>query len=161
MDHPALPYVCLKATKLDCRKQTNSSCIQQETQTFYVKDVVKGRRLVAHQWQPVFKVDDTRATLVCPAKSPALRILRTYRARIFSWLELLVARLPPSSSHSSSSSQRKSQPCIFGEYVGLVFLVTEVVGVSGVAPLWILQCPSNAIWPFKLYLSLKSFKMQP
>ena len=46
----------------------------------------------------------------------------------FSWLELLVARLPPSSNHSSSSSQLKSQPYISGEYVGLMFLVTGATG---------------------------------
>jgi hypothetical protein len=41
-------------------------------------------------------------------------------------------RLPPSSSHSSSSSQLKSQPCIFREYVGLMFLVTGAARVFGV-----------------------------
>ena len=51
----------------------------------------------------------------------------------FRWLELLVAGYPLSSSHSSSSSQLKSQPCISGEYVGLVFLVTGAAGVFGVA----------------------------
>ena len=51
----------------------------------------------------------------------------------FRWLELLVASYPPSSSHSSSSSHLKSQPCISGEYVGLVFLATEATGVFGVA----------------------------
>ena len=53
-------------------------------------------------------------------------------AGISSWLELLVARLPPSSSHSNSSSQLKSQACISREYVGLMFLVIGVVGVVGV-----------------------------
>ena len=33
----------------------------------------------------------------------------------------------------SSSSHLKSQPCIPGEYVGLVFLSTEDVGFFGVA----------------------------
>ena len=42
---------------------------------------------------------------------------------------------PPSSTHSSSSNQLKSQPCIFREYVGMVFLVIGVAGVFGVAPL--------------------------
>jgi hypothetical protein len=39
----------------------------------------------------------------------------------------------PSSSHSSSFSQLKSQPCISRDYVGLMFLVTGVAGVFGVA----------------------------
>jgi hypothetical protein len=69
---------------------------------------------------------------------PAKNINPTYSPEIhgwdFSWLKLLVAGYPPSSSHSSSSSQLKSQPCIFGEYAGLMFLVTVAAGVFGVAP---------------------------
>ena len=34
---------------------------------------------------------------------------------------------------TSSSSQLKSQPCIPGEYVGLVFLAGSAVGIFGVA----------------------------
>ena len=66
---------------------------------------------------------------------------------VFSWNTWLGFQLAwvvgckatPSSNHSSSSSQLKSHPCISGEYVQLVFLVTEVVGVLGVAPLSILN----------------------
>ena len=45
-------------------------------------------------------------------------------------MEVLVARLP---SATSSSSQHKSQLCIPGEYVGLVFLAGRAAGIFGVA----------------------------
>jgi hypothetical protein len=77
---------------------------------------------------------DTRATPggltknISPTYSPVIH------GWDFSWLELLVAGYPPSSSYSNISSQLKSQPCISGEYVGLMFLVTGAVGFFGVAP---------------------------
>ena len=72
-----------------------------------------------------------------PAAEPTKNISPTYSSGIhgwdFSWLELLVARLCPSSSHSSSSNQHKSQPCISGEYVGMIFLAGSDAGIFGVA----------------------------
>ena len=70
----------------------------------------------------------TRATPVCPVKNTSTTHSPELRGWDFSWLEMLVARLPPYSSHSSSSNQSKSQPFIFGEYVGLVFPVTRCWG---------------------------------
>ena len=70
------------------------------------------------------------------AKVPSLRILRGIHGWDLSWLELLellVARCCPSSSHSCSSSQDKSQPCIPREYVGLVLLADSDAGLFGVA----------------------------
>ena len=65
-------------------------------------------------------------------KTSVLRILWKYRAEISigwsCWLQIT----PPSSSHSSSFNQLKSQPCISGEYVGLMFLVTRTARVFGV-----------------------------
>ena len=83
---------------------------------------------------PVWSAPHTKVTPGGLAKN----INPTYSPEIqgwdFSWLDLLVARLPLSSNHSSSSSQLKSQPCISGEYVGLMFLVTEAARVFGVTP---------------------------
>ena len=79
----------------------------------------------------------TRATPKIPAAPPAKNTSSTYSPGIhgwdLSWLELLVARLCPSSSHSSISSQDKSQPCIPGEYVGLTLLPGGHAGIIGVA----------------------------
>ena len=76
---------------------------------------------------------DTRATPVGPAKKTSPTYSPGIQGWDFRWLELLVAGYPPSSSHSSSSNHVKSQPCIPGEHVGLVFLSTGVAGVFGVA----------------------------
>ena len=73
------------------------------------------------------------ATPVCPAKN----ISPTYSPEIhgwdFSWLELLVAMLPllPVTLVvvPIMCFQLKFQPCISGEYVGLLFFVIGVVGV--------------------------------
>ena len=74
----------------------------------------------------------TRATPGGPAKNTSPTYSPEIQGWDFRWLELLVAGYPPSFSHSSSSSQLKSQACISREYVGLVFLVTGA-GVFGVA----------------------------
>ena len=65
---------------------------------------------------------DTRATPGSLAKNISLTYSPEIHGWDSSWLELLVARLPPSSNHSSSSSQLKFQPYISGEYIGLMFL---------------------------------------
>ena len=72
----------------------------------------------------------TRATPVGPTRNTSPTYSPEIQGWDFRWLELLVASYPPSSSHSSSSNQLKSQPCISGEYVGLVFLVAGVFGVA-------------------------------
>ena len=76
----------------------------------------------------------TRATPVGPARNTSLTYSLEIQGWDFRWLELLVAGYRPSSSHSSSSSiHLKSHPCIYGEYVGLVFLATGAARVFGVA----------------------------
>ena len=45
----------------------------------------------------------------------------------------MVARLPTATSTSSSSSHHKSQPCILGKYVGLVFFLAASAANFGVA----------------------------
>ena len=67
-------------------------------------------------------------------KTSALRILRKYRVGISVGWSCWLQATPPSSSHSSSSIQLKSQPCISREHIGLMFLVTGAAGVFGVAP---------------------------
>ena len=74
-------------------------------------------------------------------KTPALRTLRKYRAEISVGWSCWLQATPPSSSHSSSSNQLKSQPCIYGEYVGLVFLVTGAVGGFLVWPWYDMRYP--------------------
>ena len=81
-------------------------------------------------------VDDTKATPGGPVKNFRPMYSLVIHGWDFSWLELLVARLPPSSSHSNSSNQLKSQPYISGECIRQMFLVTGAVGIFGVAPVW-------------------------
>ena len=96
---------------------------------------------------------ETKATLGGPTKNISL----TYSPEIlgwdFNWLELLVAGYPPSSTHSNSSSQLKSQLCIFREYVGLMFWWLELLGFlvwplyEGGAEAFITMCsPCITIW---------------
>ena len=80
---------------------------------------------------------------------PTLRILRKYMAKISNgwscWLQAtrLLPATPPSSNHSSSSNHMKSQRCISGEYVGLVFLTTGAAGVFSVALVICQPCQST------------------
>ena len=75
----------------------------------------------------------SRATPVGPTRNTSPTYSPGIHGWDYRWLELLVAGYPPSSSHSSSSSHLKSQPCILGEYVGLVFLSIGAAGIAGVA----------------------------
>ena len=80
-------------------------------------------------------IHNNRATPKNPTAEPTKSTSPTYSPGIhgwdLSWMELLVARLCPSSSHSNSSSQDKSQPSIPGEYVGLVLLHGGAASIFG------------------------------
>ena len=88
-------------------------------------NVDKGKGNVVASWEGAIHVSALipGPNRAAQPKTSAPRILRKY-----------IARLPPSSNHSSISSQLKSQPCISGEYIGLNFLVTGAAEVFGVAP---------------------------
>ena len=102
------------------------------------------RRILKHERWAICKGEmgyDTKATPIIPACPPGKSVSPTYSPGIqgwdLSWLEMLEWLEEGQSLATNSSSQDKSQPCIPGEYVELVFLAGGAAGIFGVALVWI------------------------